>query len=59
MELLFIIALAAWATGAWMFSRGAKRFYQNDQVWLLAALWPVLLLTNRQFRNNFQRALKP
>ncbi|WP_275450537.1 hypothetical protein [Gloeobacter kilaueensis] len=42
-----------------MFTRGARRFYSDDQVWTLAALWPVLLLTSSQFRRNFNRALKP
>lgn len=59
MGLLIVIALAVWGTGAWMFSRGARRYYQDDQVWMLSALWPVLLLTSSQFRRNFNRALKP
>jgi hypothetical protein len=56
---LIFVALAVWGTGAWMFARGAHRYYQDDQVWMLAALWPVLMLTSAQFRRNFNRALKP
>ncbi|BAC90269.1 gsr2328 [Gloeobacter violaceus PCC 7421] len=57
--LILFLALAVYITGAWMFSRGARRFYSEDQVWTLAAMWPVLLLTSSQFRRNFNRALKP
>jgi hypothetical protein len=59
MGLIFLILLAVWGTGAWMFSKKAGRYYQDDQVFMLAALWPIFLITNGQFRENFNKSLKP
>ncbi|MBC8121200.1 MAG: hypothetical protein H7Y22_05085 [Gemmatimonadaceae bacterium] len=59
MKLLILLLVVGYAAGAWFFMKGAKRMYQDDQVWKLALIWPALFLTSSQFRRNFQRALKP
>jgi hypothetical protein len=51
--LLFVI----YGGGVWYSARKADRIYSGSQKWVVSALWPVLLASNRQFRQNLRRPL--
>ncbi|ABD00140.1 hypothetical protein ACVW0Q_002203 [Thermostichus sp. MS-CIW-21] len=51
------LLLAIYAGGVWYSARKADRIYSGSGKWAVSALWPLLLLTNRQFRQNWRRPL--
>lgn len=58
MPLLGLALLIVYAGGAWKFWSGFRRTnYQQGRVYL-TALWPVFLIANRSYRQNFNKALK-
>lgn len=57
MELVPFIALLIYGGGFWKFWTGFHRTNFSDGRLRLALLWPVLLF-NRSYRQNFNRALK-
>lgn len=58
MSTLIVILLAGvYAGGIWKFLKGFRRTNFNGGRVYLALLWPVLLF-NRSYRQNFNRALK-
>ncbi|VEP14561.1 conserved hypothetical protein [Hyella patelloides LEGE 07179] len=60
-KLISIILLVFYFGGVWKFWKGFNRTNFDRGVvnkLLLASLWPVLLITNKSYRRNFQKALK-
>jgi hypothetical protein len=58
MPLLGLAFIIAYAGGAWKFWSGFHRTnYQQGRLYL-TALWPLLLMANRSYRQNFNKALK-
>lgn len=60
-KLISIILLVFYFGGVWKFWKGFNRTNFDRGVvnkLLLASLWPVLLVTNKSYRRNFQKALK-
>ncbi len=56
----FILAVV-YIGGIWKFLSGYRRTNFNSGLprrITLALLWPVLLVTNKSYRRNFQKALK-
>ncbi|MFS8861199.1 hypothetical protein [Synechococcus sp. B60.1] len=51
------LLLVIYAGGVWYSARKADRIYSGSGKWAVSALWPLLLLTNRQFRQNWRRPL--
>lgn len=61
MGLFGFILLAAYFGGIWKFWTGYKKTNFNAGLpgkLGLSFLWPVLLVTNKSYRQNFQKALK-
>ncbi|MBD1866374.1 hypothetical protein H6F88_26900 [Oculatella sp. FACHB-28] len=56
--LLGFVLLAVYLGGVWKFWTGFHRTNFSQGKLYLAALWPVLLISNRSYRQNFNRALK-
>ncbi|MGB3491180.1 MAG: hypothetical protein WBA57_00525 [Elainellaceae cyanobacterium] len=57
-SLFTIVLIVVYSGGVWKFLSGFnKTNFENGRL-PLALLWPVLLLTNRSYRQNFNRALK-
>ncbi|MCJ2543937.1 hypothetical protein [Thermostichus vulcanus] len=52
-----VLLLAIYGGGVWYSARKADRIYSGSQKWVVSALWPILLASNRQFRQNFRRPL--
>lgn len=57
MEIVTLIALVIYSGGIWKFWTGFHRTNFSEGRLRLALLWP-LLLVNRSYRQNFNRALK-
>lgn len=57
-SLVTLIALAVYGGGAFKFWTGFNRTNFSDGRLYLTALWPVLLVANKSYRQNFNRALK-
>jgi hypothetical protein len=60
-QLIGILLLIVYSGGIWKFWKGFKRTNFNSSVpnrILLGVLWPVLLIINKSYRQNFQKALK-
>lgn len=60
-QLISIILLVVYVGGAWKFLKGFSRTSFNRGIvnkLILATLWPVLLVANKSYRRNFQKALK-
>ena len=58
---LGVIAAIAYGVGIWKFWKGYKRTNFQPGITnriMLSLLWPVLLITNKSYRQNFQKALK-
>lgn len=56
-----LVALAVYFGGIWKFLSGYRRTNFNSGLpgrVTLALLWPVLLVSNKSYRRNFQKALK-
>ncbi|NJL84610.1 MAG: hypothetical protein HC890_19850 [Chloroflexaceae bacterium] len=61
LQLLVVLLVLGYGAGAWVFWKGFKRtnFSRSFSNRLtLSLLWPVLLVTNKNYRQNFQKALK-
>ena len=50
--------LAVYVGGIWKFLKGFNRTNFTQGRLQLALLWPVLLITNKAYRQNFTKALK-
>lgn len=60
-QLISIILLVFYCGGVWKFWKGFNRTNFSRGVatkLLLGFLWPVLLIANKSYRRNFQKALK-
>jgi hypothetical protein len=60
-QLIGILLLIVYSGGIWKFWKGFKRTNFNSSVSnriLLGVLWPVLVVINKSYRQNFQKALK-
>jgi hypothetical protein len=60
-QLVGFIVFAAYVLGIWKFWRGYTRTNFNPSLptrVALSLLWPVLLITNSAYRQNFRKALK-
>lgn len=59
MELfLGLIVAIAYGTGAVKFWNGFHRTHYSSNKIGLTLLWPVFLIANKSYRQNFSRALK-
>ncbi|MEM0979780.1 MAG: hypothetical protein AAGH78_05845 [Cyanobacteria bacterium P01_H01_bin.58] len=58
LKLLVILAAIAYVVGAWRFWNGFHRTNFSQGKLGLTLLWPVYLITNKSYRQNFNRALK-
>jgi hypothetical protein len=58
MELLGIVAALIYSGGIWKFWTGFRRTNYSNGKLSLALLWPVLLIANKSYRQNFNKALK-
>ncbi|MDX2214484.1 MAG: hypothetical protein SFY66_14430 [Oculatellaceae cyanobacterium bins.114] len=56
--LLGLILLGAYVGGIWKFWTGFHRTNFSQGKLYLALMWPVLLIANKSYRQNFNRALK-
>ena len=60
-HLIGLILFVVYAGGIWKFLSGYRRTNFNSGLpgrVTLALLWPVLLISNKSYRRNFQKALK-
>ena len=60
-HLIGLVVLAVYVGGIWKFLSGYRRTNFNSGLpgrVTLALLWPVLLVSNKSYRRNFQKALK-
>jgi len=60
-HLISLILFVVYAGGIWKFLSGYRRTNFNSGLpgrVALALLWPVLLISNKSYRRNFQKALK-
>lgn len=57
-NLLIIIALVVYGVGVWKFWKGFNRTTFSSGRLPLALMWPVFLIANKSYRQNFQKALK-
>ena len=60
-QLVGIILVIVYFGGIWKFLSGYRRTNFNSGLpgrVSLALLWPVLLVANKSYRRNFQKALK-
>jgi hypothetical protein len=58
MNLLILLALLVYGGGVWKFWAGFNRTNFSSGRLHLSLLWPVFLITNKSYRQNFNRALK-
>jgi hypothetical protein len=61
MQLIGWLLLAAYLWGIWKFWRGYQRTSFSPSFanrLTLSLLWPVLLIVNSSYRQNFRKALK-
>ena len=58
MNLLILLALVVYGGGVWKFWRGFNRTNFSSGRLHLSLLWPIFLITNKSYRQNFNRALK-
>lgn len=61
MNLIIFLLIVAYGYGAWRFWRGFERTNFSHTLpnrIILSLSWPVLLIANKSYRRNFQRALK-
>ena len=60
-QLLGLILIVVYFGGIWKFWKGFKRTNFNQSLpnrLMLALLWPALVIVNKSYRKNFQKALK-
>ncbi|MEM6425882.1 MAG: hypothetical protein AAGF66_10660 [Cyanobacteria bacterium P01_H01_bin.119] len=59
MKVLLLVALVAgYGYGAYRFWRGFHRTSFSQGRLYLTVLWPIFLIANRSYRQNFSKALK-
>ncbi len=58
MQILGVLLLIVYFGGIWKFLAGIHRTNFTQNTFVLALLWPVLLVINKNYRENFTRALK-
>jgi hypothetical protein len=61
LKLIGIVVFIGYFWGMWKFWRGFKRTNFNPSLpnrLILSVLWPALLIGNKTYRKNFQKALK-
>jgi hypothetical protein len=58
MGFLEFMVLAVYGGGAWKFWNGFKKTNFSDGKVKLTALWPIMLLTSKSYRENFGKAIK-
>ncbi|MEM9541635.1 MAG: hypothetical protein AAGA60_19335 [Cyanobacteria bacterium P01_E01_bin.42] len=59
--LIGFVVFAVYSLGVWKFWAGYKRTNFQPGIVnriMLSLLWPALLITNKSYRQNFQKALK-
>lgn len=56
--LILILALGAYGYGVWKFWTGFNRTNFSSGRLHLSLLWPIFLIANKSYRQNFNRALK-
>lgn len=57
-SLVGIILVVVYGVGVWRFWNGFNRTNFSQGRLYLSLLWPVLLLSNKSYRQNFTKALK-
>jgi hypothetical protein len=60
-SLIGLVLFAVYVGGMWKFLAGYRQTNFNSGLpgrITLALLWPVLLISNKSYRRNFQKALK-
>ncbi|MDG2989987.1 hypothetical protein L3556_03420 [Candidatus Synechococcus calcipolaris G9] len=57
-SIIGFVAIIAYFIGFWRFWQGFDRTHYSQYRLPLAALWPLLLIANKSYRENFSRALK-
>ncbi|WP_041237950.1 hypothetical protein [Gloeothece citriformis] len=60
-KLIGLLVLVVYLGGIWKFSTGYRNTNFNRSLptrLMLSILWPVLLVINPSYRQNFQKALK-
>lgn len=57
-NVLIVVALIVYGYGVWKFWIGFNRTNFSSGRLPLALLWPVFLVANKSYRQNFNRALK-
>ena len=58
LQLLGLVALVVYGVGGWRFWQGFHRTNFSQGRLGLTLLWPVFLVVNRSYRQNFNKALK-
>jgi hypothetical protein len=58
MKLLVLLALVGYGYGVWKFWKGFERTNFTQNRVMLSLLWPVLVVANKSYRQNFTKALK-
>ncbi|MBD2259066.1 hypothetical protein [Pseudanabaena sp. FACHB-2040] len=56
--LVALVVLTLYGGGAWKFWKGFHRTNFSQGKLQLTLLWPLFLMVNRSYRQNFNRALK-
>jgi hypothetical protein len=57
-NLVVLILLVIYGGGAWKFWTGFNRTNFSSRKAYLTLMWPVLLMGSKDYRRNFNRALK-
>ncbi|WP_346289417.1 hypothetical protein [Sphaerothrix gracilis] len=57
-SLIILLLIAGYGYGAWRFWRGFHRTNFSQGRLQLTLLWPVFLIANKSYRQNFSKALK-
>ncbi|NJN32285.1 MAG: hypothetical protein HC824_19065 [Synechococcales cyanobacterium RM1_1_8] len=55
---IFLVGFGVYLWGASKFWRGFRRTNFTSNRLVLTAMWPALVIANRSYRQNFQKALK-
>ncbi|EKQ68978.1 hypothetical protein OsccyDRAFT_1580 [Leptolyngbyaceae cyanobacterium JSC-12] len=58
MKIVVLLALAVYGFGVWKFWTGFKRTNFSQGRLPLALLWPILVIANKSYRQNFNKVLK-
>ncbi len=58
LSFLGFIAIVVYIGGVWKFMSGFRRTNFTNNKLPLALLWPLLVVANKSYRQNFTKALK-